>query len=269
MKSGDKYHNERYDKIGIGYDSTRRADKYLAQRMYHHINSGMGDSLYLDVGCGTGNYTSSLNAMGLDFIGIEPSDEMLVNAKEKNSSIIWKKGSAESIPLNPATIAGVLISLSIHHWKNLETGFKEVSRVLKKKGKVVLFTSLPTQTKSYWLSHYFPNMIEDSIQTLPTFESIVNAFRSADLEIIRREPYFVKPDLEDWFLYCGKHNPEMYFREEVRNGISSFSLIARQNEIEKGLQKMRNDINSGKINQIMKDHENELGDYLFIIGRKI
>ncbi len=268
MKLDNKSKKARYDKIGIGYDSTRKADNYLTQRMFHFINSKQGDGLYLDVGCGTGNYTSALNKKGLKFIGIDPSSEMLNKAKEKNSSILWKKGSAENIDLNSETIDGVLVSLTIHHWKNLEKGFQEIERVLKKKGKVVLFTTLPDQTRSYWLRHYFPKMIEDSIKVLPTLEKIENAFKKARLKIIKQEPYFVKPDLEDWFLYCGKHNPEMYFREEVRNGISSFSLIGHQGEINLGLQRMKEDINTGKITEIMKGYENELGDYLFIVGEK-
>ncbi len=258
----------RYDKIGIGYDSTRKADKYLAQRMYYFINSEREDSLYLDIGCGTGNYTSTLNKKGLNFIGIDPSDEMLNKAKRKNTSVTWKKGSAENIYLNSDTVDGVLVSLTIHHWKDLDKGFEEINRVLKKQSKIVLFTTLPNQTKSYWLHHYFPKMIEDSIKILPRLEKIENAFKNANLEIIKKEPYFVKPDLEDWFLYCGKHNPEMYFNEEVRNGISSFSLIAHQSEIKKGLQQMKEDINTGKIVKIIKEFENELGDYLFIIGKK-
>ena len=111
-------------------------------------------------------------------------------------------------------------------------------------------------------------MIEDSIKVLPTFEKIKSAFKNANLQIVQQEPYFVKPDLEDLFLYCGKHNPEMYFKEKVRNGISSFSMIAHQSEIEKGLQQMREDIDTGKITEIMMAHENDLGDYLFIVGEK-
>ncbi len=90
MKLKNEFPKARYDKIGIDYDSTRRADKYLAQRMFYLINSEQEESLYLDIGCGTGNYTSILNKMGLNFIGIDPSDEMMDKAKEKNSSIIWK-----------------------------------------------------------------------------------------------------------------------------------------------------------------------------------
>ena len=259
---------ERYDTIGIGYDSTRRADPYLARKMFDFLNSGQPDANYLDIGCGTGNYTHALNEMGLSFIGIEPSEEMLSKARAKNNAITWQQGTAENICLESEIVEGVLVSLTIHHWTSLVQGFSEVFRVLKKQGKVVLFTTLPEQTQAYWLSHYFPTMIEDSVSVLPPLQQIEQAFQKAGLTIIQKEPYFVQPDLEDWFLYCGKHRPEMYFQEEVRNGISSFSLIAKQEEIKTGLERMRSDLHSGKLDQVIKEHENDLGDYLFIVGEK-
>ena len=61
----------RYDKIGIGYDKSRNADKYLVERMYDNIYLGKEDKTYLDIGCGTGNYTSALSNKGLDKIGVD------------------------------------------------------------------------------------------------------------------------------------------------------------------------------------------------------
>lgn len=268
MTTNNSTTQKSYDRIGIGYDTTRRADTYLAQRMFHFLDASNKGLQCLDVGCGTGNYTAVLHEMGLDFIGIDPSEEMLSKARKKAPSIHWERGSAEGIDLPTSFIDRILISLSIHHWSSLTEGFVEVSRVLKPQGKVVLFTPLPNQTKAYWLHHYFPKMIEDSAKVLPALDQIESAFEHAGLEIIEREPYFVQPDLQDWFLYSGKHHPEMYFREEVRKGISSFALLANQPEVEKGLRQMRKDIDSGKIEEVMRAHENDLGDYLFLVGQK-
>ena len=260
--------NETYDQIGIGYDSTRQADPYLSQRMFDLLHSGQPDGRYLDVGCGTGNYTAALYARGLDFIGIDPSREMLEKAQAKNPAITWIMGTAEQIDLPADSINGVLASLTIHHWQDLRRGFLEISRVLKKDGRMVLFTTLPEQTKAYWLYHYFPKMIEDSIKVLPRREQIEEAFDNAGLKIVQEEAYFVQPDLQDRFLYSGKHDPEMYFSAEVRKGISSFSLLANQAEVRQGLQQMRADIDHGKIQAVIEAHQNELGDYLFLIAEK-
>jgi hypothetical protein len=97
---------------------------------------------------------------------------------------------------------------------------------------------------------------------------VENTIKNAGIEIIGIKKYSIKPDLQDQFLYCGKQNPELYFDENIRHGISSFSSLANRKEIEKGLSELRRDIDNGKINEIIKSYENELGDYLYIIGKK-
>ncbi len=259
---------ERYDSIGIGYDETRKADPYLAERMFQLIRRDDVSANYLDVGCGTGNYTAALANKGLHFTGMDPSSEMLRNALAKNDAIKWIQGAAESIPSEDSSIDGVLVCLSIHHWTDLVAGFKEIQRVLKPGGKMVLFTTLPEQTLGNWLNHYFPVMIQDSIDILPTGDQLKHAFGASGLEVIKEEKYYVQPDLQDWFLYCGKHRPELYFKEEVRRGISSFSLLSNRNEVSAGLQQLKEDISSGRIEDIIAQHANELGDYLFIVAEK-
>src|SRR5690606_24660548 len=117
--------------------------------------------------------------------------------------------------------------------------------------RIVIFTSTPKQMEGYWLNHYFPGMLRDSIDQMPSLESVESAMIKSNLEITKIEKYFIDPNLEDKFLYCGKHNPETYFDEQVRNGISSFSSLANHSEVRQGLVRLRSDIDSGKINEII------------------
>lgn len=133
---------------------------------------------------------------------------------------------------------------------------------------IVLFTSTPEQMKGYWLNHYFPKMLQDSIIQMPSLAQISQALKQAGFSIQHTEIYNIRPDLEDKFLYCGKQNPLYYLDASIRNGISSFSDLANQKEVEKGLVHLNNDIDTGKINQIMKSYAHELGDYLYIIAKK-
>ncbi|MBL4594124.1 MAG: class I SAM-dependent methyltransferase [Flavobacteriales bacterium] len=258
----------KYDKIGIDYNLTRKADRYLTEQLLGHLNAKENE-LYLDIGCGTGNYTNELQKKGFQFIGIDPSIEMLEKAKFKNQQIDWRIGTAEKTNLIDNSINGIIGSLTIHHWTDLKKGFSELYRVLKVGGRIVIFTSTPKQMEGYWLNHYFPKMLNDSIVQMPSLENVENSIKNAGIEIIGIKKYSIKPDLQDQFLYCGKQNPELYFDENIRHGISSFSSLANRKEIEKGLSELRRDIDSGKINEIIKSYENELGDYLYIIGKKV
>src|SRR5690606_17469052 len=133
-------------------------------------------------------------------------------------------------------------SLTIHHWTNLEKGIAELSRVLKTKGRIVIFTSTPEQMKGYWLNHYFPKMLSASIIQMPALERIKSAMEASGIGISETEKYHVKPDLKDKFLYCGKHDPEIYLDKNIRAGISSFASLANHTEAESGLSKLREDI---------------------------
>ena len=257
----------KYDRIGIDYNVTRKADPYIAEQLLTHLLP-TSEGIYLDIGCGTGNYTHEFEKRGFQFIGIDPSKEMLEKARQKNKNIDWRIGAAESIALLDKTVDGIVGSLTLHHWTDLEKGFSELYRVLKPNGRIILFTATPEQMKGYWLNHYFPKMLSDSIVQMPSLESVKNAMLKSHFQILGIDNYFVQPDLQDKFLYCGKHNPEFYFDEHIRNGISSFSSLANRTEVEEGLSQLKTDIDNGTINAVIDAYTNDLGDYLYIIGKK-
>jgi len=259
---------EKYDTIGENYNLTRQADPYLVERMHDWMNLET-DQLYLDIGCGTGNYTNALAQEGFRFIGVDPSERMLDEARQKSSNIDWRLGKAETLPIETESIDGVLASLTLHHWQNLENGFKELYRVLKPQGKIVIFTSTPAQMQGYWLNHFFPKMLADSMVQMPAYDLVADGLQKARLATVATEKYFVKPDLQDLFLYSGKHNAKLYLNLQVRAGISSFAALANAKEVKQGLEALQKSIQSGSIEQIMQDYQNDLGDYLFIIAQKL
>ena len=258
----------KYNTIGTHYDRSRKADKLLTENLLAHLNPHQ-QGLYLDIGCGTGNYTNEFQKRGFDFIGIDPSEKMLEKAKQRNDKIVWKLGTAEQTSLPKNHVDGIIASLTIHHWTDLDKGFKELQRVVKPNGKIVVFTSTPQQMKGYWLNHYFPKMLADSIIQMPSLLDVKTAMNEAGIMILGTDAYFIQPDLEDKFLYCGKHDPELYFDPQIRHGISSFSSLANQEEVELGLLQLRKDIDDGTINDIIQSFKNDLGDYIYVIGQKL
>ena len=255
----------KYDRIGIDYNETRKPDPYLCDRLFHLLNPKK-DSIYLDIGCGTGNYTCQIFKRGVQLIGVDPSMEMLEIARSRTDGIIWKKGNAENIPLENNSVEGVMASLTLHHWADLNKGFNELNRVIKKGGQIVFFTATPKQMEGYWLNEYFPKMLQVSIEQMPTFNFIKNNLDKNGFKIISTEKYFIKNDLQDLFLYAGKNRPKLYLNKKMRKGISSFSDLANKEEVEHGLEKLKEDILSERINRVIKNYENEKGDYLFIVA---
>ena len=257
----------KYDKIGIIYNRTRKADKYISDRLAYHLNLEK-EKQYLDLGCGTGNYTIDLFKKGIRIMGIDPSEAMILNAKSKSSQIDWIIGTAEKTGLKDDSIDGIICCLTIHHWTDLNIAFRETNRILRKSGRLVIFTSTPEQMDGYWLNHYFPKMLSDSKKQMPTYEIVINELKTSGFNNLKTEKYFVSNDLQDCFLYCGKQRPELYLKHEIRQGISSFADLADKNEIENGLNELARDIASGRIQAIINDYKNENGDYSFFIGTK-
>ncbi len=62
----------KYDTIGNEYNQTRKPDKVLVANLLRHLEPNE-DGRYLDIGCGTGNYTIQLQQKGFQFIGIDPT----------------------------------------------------------------------------------------------------------------------------------------------------------------------------------------------------
>lgn len=256
-----------YDKIGVGYNSTRQADPYLADRFYHHIHPTK-KGLYLDIGSGTGNYTIAMHQKGLNMTGVEPSNEMIQVARNRNQEINWVQAAAESIPIENETFDGIIGCLTLHHWNDIGKGFRELYRVLKPSGRMVFFTSSPEQTSGYWLKHYFPVTMKNSSVALPAVDLLIELANLAGFTLVGTEKYFIQDDLKDGFLYLGKYTPEIYLDENTRKGTSGFSLLANKNEINRGLVQLADDIKNNKIDDIIKAHENDLGDYMFICFEK-
>lgn len=81
-----------YDKVAHSYDSVNGADyEALIRFTYGKLKENglkRGD-LVLDLGCGTGILTKALYDEGYDMIGVDGSEGMLSEAREREPGILW------------------------------------------------------------------------------------------------------------------------------------------------------------------------------------
>lgn len=257
---------ELYDEIGKTYDTTRKADPEIAHRLKQHLQVFDQDKI-LDVACGTGNYTAALFQQGLDVTGVDISEKMLIKAHQKSGQIPWIKTDANRLPFNEASFHGATCVLAIHHFDHLLQPFREVYRVLDN-GRFVIFTSSPEQMRSYWLNAYFPIAMEASMKQMPSIDNVIRNLRVVGFSIVGVESFLVEEDLQDFFLYSGKFEPRMYLDSTVQNGISTFANLTTPEEIESGIIRLKQDIDSGEIQDVIQEYTSTLGDYAFIVAQK-
>ncbi len=94
----------------------------------------IGGKKILDVGCGTGNFTKKLKALGYEAIGLEPNDSMREKAIEKGLECV--KGHAEDIPFENDSFDAVISVAAAEFFDDLKKAVFEMKRVSK--GKVVI-----------------------------------------------------------------------------------------------------------------------------------
>lgn len=257
-----------YDRIGHGYDTTRRADPYLAGRIVELLGA-VGQGACLDLACGSGNYTLALAGRGVRVHGTDRSRTMIQAAAGKArggaAPVSWSVADATRLPFATGAFAGAVCTLALHHFPALAPVFAELRRTLAG-GRLVVFTATREQMAGYWLRAYFPDALERSARAMPAHREIVDPLRAAGFRSVRAEPYSVTAELQDLFLYSGKHRPHMYLDPAVRANISTFAAVAGPAEVAAGCARLEADLASGRIDEVIAAHPGPQGDYLFIVA---
>jgi ubiquinone/menaquinone biosynthesis C-methylase UbiE len=256
-----------YDDIGLGYDTTRKADPEITRRLQNHLQV-FDKRPVIDLACGSGNYTLALHNFGLNIGGVDISKQMIESARQKTNEIDWYLSNVENLPFIDCQFSGGICILAIHHFRNLGASFREIYRILSDGSRFVIFTASPEQMQKYWLNDYFPEMMNKSISQMPSTAEVENALLGSGFQILGYENFMIQPNLQDFFLYSGKYQPEIYLKPVVRNGISSFAALAGDDEVKEGIKKLEGDIRSGAFKQKLKRYISDLGDYLFVVAEK-
>ncbi len=255
-----------YDTIGKSYDNTRQADPEIVKKLLELLGP-IEKGKYLDLGCGSGNYTGALAAMGLTIEGVDLSLEMLTKAKTKYPNVLFHQGDAKQLAFQDNSFNGAVSILATHHIGDNSKLFHQAYRIIKQ-GRLVIFTATPEQMQHYWLWHYFPKMMQGSAAIMTSFDKLKATLEQAGFSSIEKYPFFISNQLQDWFLHSGKYRPEIYLDEKVRAGISSFQLFANSAELTQGLKQLKADIDSGEIDKVIAHYASDESDYLFISAEK-
>jgi ubiquinone/menaquinone biosynthesis C-methylase UbiE len=92
----------------------------------------------VDIGCGPGSSVRIAARRGAQVIGVDPAPVMLWLAgtlTRKRPRVSWSQGTAEELPVADGWATVVWSVATVHHWRNVADGLKEVRRVLAAGGK--------------------------------------------------------------------------------------------------------------------------------------
>ena len=235
----------RYDTIGKNYNSYRNADARIISVLKELLGLPEG-AVVVDVGAGTGNYSNALAESGYKLKAVEPSEVMRKQAVP-NLNVEWLAGSADSIPLPNASAAGLISTLAVHHFPDIQSAAAEMRRVCDN-GPIVLFTIDPRRGEPFWFKHYFPSIYGRLFDAFIPVEELISAF-TGNNELIATVRGFPLPnDLSDMNMHAGWNRPEVYLDPVARKGMSGFAM-ADHSEVQTGLDLLARDIRRGKWEQ--------------------
>jgi demethylmenaquinone methyltransferase/2-methoxy-6-polyprenyl-1,4-benzoquinol methylase len=148
--SGKKEQVEQmFDSISHRYDFLNRflsagIDVWWRKKMIARLRN-QPPGHFLDIATGTADVAIALSKLNPEHItGIDLSEGMLAHGRKKilakklNHLISLQKADSERLPFEEKTFEAVTVAFGVRNFENLQAGLKEMCRVLKPGGKVVI-----------------------------------------------------------------------------------------------------------------------------------
>ena len=223
-----------YDKIATEYARHRQVHPRVLKNLLE--TSGVGKtSTVLEVGCGTGNYILAVESLtGAACWGVDPSEQMLSQAKARSENVRFQLGRAERLDFAPDSFDLIFSVDVIHHVSDRPAYYREAHRVLKASGRVC------TVTDSEWiirhrqpLATYFPETVEVELQRYPRIAHLREFMEQAGFCEMAKATVEFAYQLTDVQAYRDK-------------AFSSLHLLP-QAAFERGIARMEKDLSQGPI----------------------
>lgn len=144
-----------YDRIFKEFKSADKSFPDVTRPILHSLVKTKKGRL-LDLGCGYGEDLVYFHKRGLGVFGIDISKEMVMESKKACPYANIIKSSFKKIPFPKNYFNVVYSRYSLQHDEKILPIFKEVHRILKKKGEFVFLVTHPfrqyfeKKTKNYW-----------------------------------------------------------------------------------------------------------------------
>ena len=198
------------------------------------VDRALGDArTVLNVGAGAGSYEPTSRIV----TAVEPSESM--RAQRPAHLAVAIDAAAERLPFEDASFDASMSTFSVHQWKDLEAGLRELRRVTR--GTVVIMTCEPSELDRFWLRQYCPEVIAVEARRYPSPQRIAHRL-GARSEV---QPVPIPLDCTDGFNEAYYGRPEMLLESAARLACSAWSFVddatVRQFE-----SRLRDDLRSGQ-----------------------
>src|SRR5208282_1305946 len=107
----------------------------------------------LDVGCGEGRFCRMLKSKNIPVVGIDPTEELISHARQRDPDGDYQIASAESLPFAAESFDLVVSYLTLLDIADFRAGLREMARVLKPGGTLLIanLNSFITSCSRGWI----------------------------------------------------------------------------------------------------------------------
>jgi len=219
----------RYDRIGLGYATTRRPDPRIGRL----VRTALGGShSVVNVGAGAGSYEPDDRAV----VAVEPSPVMARQRPPGAGPVVGAR--AEQLPFPDRAFDAAMAVLTVHHWSDPAAGLAELRRVAT--GPVVVLTFDHGVHARQWLvTDYLPQMA-DLDRGLPSPDDLARALGGGTVRVVP-----VPADCVDGFCHAFWARPHAYLDPAVRAGISGFARLPPAT-VARAMARLEDDLETGR-----------------------
>ena len=253
-----------YGQIASRYDNSRCVESAVAVSLVEGLCSLRARTV-LEIGAGTGNYTSALTASGLSVIALDPSPAMVEIGAHKTSAR-WIVADASAIALRTRSVDAIVGVNVLHHLPALPAALAEFRRVAR--AGAVLQAVARENLETLWFRHYFPEIDDVLLPHHPTLGSLITAMFHAGFTRVATAKVFYS-GRSDLTFEAASTRPHLLFDSGFRASTSGFRRLATAG-VARGLAELERDLDSGAFARIAAPFDTahaDAGDCVVITAR--
>ena len=151
----------------------------------------------LDLGCGAGHASFALAEGGAKVISYDLTAEMLEVVKTESlkrgiNDLQVQQGPAEKLPFDNESFDLVTTRFSAHHWSNINAALREIKRVLKTRGTLIVIDVISPETPLFDTLLQSAEILRDA--------SHVRDYRLSEWSEMLQAAGFKLPNTDQWKL---------------------------------------------------------------------
>ncbi len=176
-----------YAERAASYDTDRNPMFLAEEPVVHGLLGQYPLGAALDAACGTGRHAAYLASLGHRVTGIDSTAEMLERARAKVPAAQFETGDLTAIPLSDETMDSAVCSLALTHCADLGPPIRELARVVRPGGHVVISDVHPMMVLlgvhvGYRLSQTEYGVVRNNVHLASDY---LTAFHKAGLKVVQ------------------------------------------------------------------------------------